>query len=279
MNFDLHEFFSTTLTTLQQHVPGNLNWLPVASAGGVALIGLILLVKGARLAPFIAGLAVLTAGLGGGAVIANSFHTPLIPTLVTTGLVGFVLGMMAFRLMQAAFLAACLIGVALSIYYVRDLSGHLQNYTSNNLSGTNVTLLEPGQAAIGQTLAQRMADIWQYLAQHAPNFQANFWTLTIATGLTGLLLGWLLPRVTRAACASTFGVGLLFAGAASALQMQSPDTFNQVQQWTAANMGPWSWAPLVVLWIAGLIHNFRQGRNAAAARPAEGEPAGRTAAA
>lgn len=278
MNFDLHEFFSTTLSTLQQHVPGNLNWVPVASAGGVALIGLILLWKGARLAPFIAGLAVLTAGLGGGAAIAGSFHTPLVPTLVTTGLVGFVLGMMLFRLMQAAFLAACLVGVALSIYYVRDLSGHLHNYTSSNLTGTDVTLLEPGQAAIGQTITQRAADIWQYLGQQVPNFHANFWTLVVATGLTGLLLGWLLPRVTRAACASTFGVGLLFVGAASALQMQSPEMFNQAQQWTAANMGPWSWAPLGLLWLGGLVHNFRQGRKTATAHPADAEPAGRTAA-
>lgn len=276
MNFDPKELFSSALGALQQHVPTDMTWLPLASAGAVALIGLVLLLKGAKMAPFIAGLAVLIGAVGGGAAISQNFGTPLMPTLVTTGLVGFVLGIMLFRLMQAAFLASCLVGIALSVYYVRDLNVHLQNYTSQNLTAGEITLPEPGAAAMGHNLAARASDVWQYLGAHVPNFQTNFWSLVVITGITGLLLGWLVPRVTRAACAATFGTLLLFAGGASLLQLQSPQTFEQVQQWTQANMGPWTWAPLGAIWLSGLIHNFRQGRTAAA-KAADAEAAAKPA--
>lgn len=277
MNFDLKELLNSGLGTLQQHIPADLNWLPLASAAGVAIVGLVLLVKGARLAPLIAGLALATAGVGGGAAISDSFHTPLAPTLATTGIVGLVLGFMLFRLMQAVFVALGLVGAALGVYYVRDLSTHLQNYTSANLNGSEVTLPAAGAAAAGQSVLQRAGDVWSYLAAHVPNFSANFWTLVLATGVTGLLVGWLLPRITRAACAATFGVVLLFAGAATGLQIQSPDAFSQVQAWTQTNLGVWSWAPLAAIWVAGFIHNVRQCRPASIARPADTDHAGRPA--
>ncbi len=268
-----NDFPNMIFNTLNQHIPPGAGWIPLTAAAVIALFGFVFLVKGARLAPILASVCFGLLGAATGKLVSAPLSTPLWPTIGVCTAVGLVLGVLLLRLWLAVLAGVCLILVGLSVYTGQVLREPLNKYLTSGLDHDNqlVTLpggpAETGQSAGWQAQAR---DLWTHLSSSVPNFQPSFYTIVLSAGLAGLVLGLLLPRVTRAFWAASLGTGLLLIAVSGAAHACWPVALPWVTQWGLLVAG--------VLWGISLLYNLADlgvfGKKPAPATPANnGAPA------
>lgn len=222
-----------------------------AAATVTGLIGLILLVKGARLAPVLAALALAGLGAALGFFVSDLAATPLWPTVAAAGAVGLLLGLVLFKLWLAILVAACLIFGSLCLYSGQVLREPLNEYLSAGLDRERelVTLPAASENA-GQPVSWRAeaASLWSYLGQNVPNFQVSLLAIVVSTGLAGLVLGLLLPNVARAFWGASLGTLLTMASACGLSGVYWPASAGWLSRWGLVVAG--------VLWVVALLYNL-----------------------
>jgi hypothetical protein len=245
------------LDAITQHIPADLAWLPAAGTGATALFGLILMLKGAKLAPAMAAIAFALAGGVGGSFLAHQLGTQPWPTMITTGVIGLVLGVVCFRLWLAALVAASTVLIGLTVYAGTVLLPHLVSFSSPQIEEVQL-LRQPGES----TAAVEWRGLWEHLAASVPNFETSVWAIIASTGLAGFLVGFLMPRISRALWASSTGTALVFGTAIPWLQSRWPDVINAIHP-------QWQVAIATVVWALSLLLNFRDLRPPKVLKPAE----------
>jgi hypothetical protein len=239
------------LDTVKEHIPPGSEWMLLAAIGVVALVGVVFMTKGARLAPVLAAL--LFAGLGGlaGPLVSTLLSAPLWPVVAGCCAAGLLLGVVLFRLWLALLVSASLALVAMAVYGGQVLRDPLNSYLSAGLDSEKqlVTLPDAGSPlAPSSHWEKEVAGLWSYLGEHVPNFQSSVWAIVGSTGLAGLFFGLLLPKLARAFWAASTGVALLFLAVGTVVQLRWPSYV------------PWLWREgLVVaagLWMVSLAFNW-----------------------
>jgi len=239
--------------TLTKQLSPDVSWAPIGGALLSAALGLVFMVKGARLAPVLAALVFAGLGAATGTVLAFALNLPFWPTAVVAGTIGLVLGIVLFRLWFALLVAGCMIAGGVSLYTGHSLVPALKDYPARGLTATDlggaVTLPEPQTLEPGGMSWQReFADLWAHLDRHVPNFRTNLTTVIIVTGLSGLIFGLLLPRAARAFWAATTGT-LLFVPAALAV-------LHTAHSQAAAWLSRWLTLLAAVLWSMSFVYNL-----------------------
>jgi len=259
---DLPQMF---LNTIKEHIPPGAEWMPLAATAVVALIGLVFMVKGARLAPVLAALVFALVGGLAGSLLATLFATPLWPTAAGCSAVGLLLGVVLFRVWFALLVAACLALVSLAVYGGQVLREPLDSYLSAGLDREKqlVTLPEAGSpVAPSSDWQKEAAGLWAYLGEQVPNFQTSVWAIVVSTGLAGLIFGLLLPKIARALWAASLGTALLALAVGTAVQLRCPDHM------------PWLQCEgLIVaaaLWVLSLAYNWADVHGVRLKKPAKG---------
>ena len=262
-----------------EHVkmPEGYDWVPAATSAGIAVAGLILLLRGARWAPGFAALSFLLIGGGLGAFLGDIIALPMWLTGGIGGVLGLVLGVVMFRLWQATLLASCCVILGLSVYFVRTLHVEVQNWISGPTEAEFITL-QPAGSVVGEQTSSVQAEfqsLWQHLSDNVPNFQMTFWSLLISTGLAGLIFGLFLPRASRALWAASLGTITFGIGLTALLEHFAPDALD----WLLANT-MWAWCIVGGVWLISLGINYAtcgkrksDKRSAKNKDEAEGEPA------
>lgn len=247
------ELLSMLARTLTEHVklPDGFDWVPAAGLAALTLFGLLLIVRGARWAPALGGVAF--GGLGGlaGSYASAAFALPLGPTVGVCAVAGLLLGILAFRLWQALLLAACCAVIGIAVYYVRVLTPHVSSWLQGDFDGNWIELQPAGSVTQSTSAATELANLWSYLASSVPNFTPSFVGIAAITAAAGLVFGLLLPRASRALWAATLGVLMTGAGAAGLMQRYSPDALNLVLQ-----NGAWAWSGVAIVWLFAVAYNL-----------------------
>ena len=263
---------SMAVDAVLRHIPADISWAPATAAIGAVLIGLLLMVRGARLVPAMIALAFSAGGVLAGLRAGEACGAPVGPTMAAGGLIGLILGILFLRLWVAGLVAAFLAAAALALYGANSLRGPLSAYGGalQRAGEEQLVSLPDAVQAAPQGWPAAVGDLWAHLVQHVPTFQANFYAIVISAGIAGLLLGLLLPRAARALCAATLGTPLLVAAAYALLRGFWPQ------------VGPWldQWGPILAacLWGVSLIYNLAdvvgiRPRKKAALPPAKPAPA------
>jgi hypothetical protein len=248
-----NELAQRLFETVTQHVPPGAHWVAPAALATLTLIGIVMMVRGAKLAPAFAALAFLGLGGVGGSFLADWVALPVWPTMGVIGVVGLIIGLTLFRFWQAALLAVCCAGGALSVYYVQVLQPHAASFVYGN-PGALVTVPEPGANLAESATAsasQVLSQLWSHLSANVSSFQTNFMLILSSAAIAGLVFGWLLPRASRALWGASLGTVFFLAGLMALLQMFAPTA----AAWLTSR-GPWSWALLAAVWGGSLIYNL-----------------------
>lgn len=248
---EMSDLPSKLLETFNQHLPPGTAWVPLAAAGVTAGLGLLFLVKGARLAPVLAAFAFAAIGASVGPLVSKWFGTPLWPTIAASCAAGVLLGIVLFRLWFALLVSACLTGGAIALYGTQTLQVPLSEYLSKGFDTERqlVTLPQPADEVLKNTQwGAELAQLWAFLGQKVPAFQTSFFAILITTGLAGLIFALLLPRLARSFWAATVGT-VLFLPAIYALAHA---------EWPAAAdwLNKWGLIVAAFLWAASLACNL-----------------------
>ena len=276
----MEELLQMVYDAVTQHIPQSAEWIPFLGTGLLALFGLLLMAKGARLAPVMSALAFL--GLGGivGSFLSHAMATPIWPSIIIAAVIGFGLGFVLFKLWLAVLVAACFAGISLSLYSNNVISPHLGNYASWNLnveeSVLGVTLPDVNDAAVAAESSQaELGQLWKYFADVIPNFRLSFWAILLSTSLAGLLFGMFLPKASRALFAATAGSFCLLVAMTALLKAHWPASLDQLKA-----LGVWGWVIVTVIWVISLIynmHDLRMQRRKKTKNADEPAPAGKAA--
>ena len=254
----------------QLKLPEQYSWAPLATFAGAVVIGLILMLRGARWAPALAAITFLAIGGLGGKALAGAIGTPLWPTIGVTAVLGGIMGVVMFRFWQAVVLAACCVIVAFGVYYVRDLTPEVQNWLSATAEPGVVSLEAPG-TVVGDTQTNawtKLGGLWDHLKLNVPGFTKTAWMLLLSTGLAGLVFGLLLPRFSRALWVASLGTLIFGIGATALLQQYSPGTFD----WLIANNFR-AWGIVGAIWLVSVGLNFMACKRGGGAKKSSGADA------
>lgn len=237
------DLFQTVYDALARLVPGDSGWLPIGGAAGAALVGLLLVLKGAKLAPALTAL--ITAGAGGwaAAYAASLLSVPFWPATIVGVALGGVLGVALFRIWMSIMVAGCFIAAAMAFYGAKVLSPHLQQYAAERRA------LLPADAA--PAILGEVGDAWNYLSQNVYNFQPSVYAIVLSSGIAGIVFGLLVSAAARALWAATFGTLLALVGTCVVLKLLAPAALDWL-----ASIGGWGWTLVAGVWAFGLIHNF-----------------------
>ncbi len=265
MLYGLFDFARDQLTP-----PPGYEWAPFAIMAAVTLVGLLVLLRGARWAPGLAALAFVGIGGGAGVALARAVGTPQWPTVAVTAVVGGVLGVALFRFWQARVLATCSVLAAFSVYYVRTLTVPVDNWWSAS-ADPNFVSLDPAGTVVGEartTAWVRLQELWSYLVEHVPGFTGHVWMILLIAGIGGLVIGLLLPRLSRALWAATLGTLLAGVGVAALLH----DFLPAALDWFLAD-NTRAWAIVAGVWAVSVVVNFLSaGKRKAGRRPRPAKP-------
>jgi hypothetical protein len=271
----LNHAFRNLLDAISQHVPAAGGWLPAAAVAGLGLLGLVLLLRGARLAPVVAGLGFAALGAAGGAFLSKAVALPLWPTVACSGLAGGLAGVLLLRLWLALFLTAALTFGGASVYYLRVLTPYVASYTSEgwnpqtNLNSLNSPTAEAQAATV--SAGQELARFWGYLSQSVPHFQNTAGGIVGISAVLGVLLALIFPWAARSLWAALVGSGLLAASLFLCLEHLWPAGLSLL-----ASTGPWHWAILGALVLISFAYNLQSGRGPRPEKPATGTPSARS---
>lgn len=245
------DFSKMMLDTVNQHIPPDAIWLPWAISGVTAVAGLVFMVKGARLAPILAALVFAVLGAGAGAFVPALLATPMWPTVAIGGVVGLLLGILLFKLWLAALVGVCLMAASLTVYSGQVLREPLHAYVAQGLDAERhmITLPEAsGVDGVHPDWRAEVTQLWQYLSENVPNFQASVLAIALSTGLAGLIFGLLLPKLARAFWAASLGTLLFVAAVMGIVQMHFP----AVAEW----LGRWGLLLAATMWAISLAYNL-----------------------
>ncbi|MDX2198279.1 MAG: hypothetical protein SF069_04810 [Phycisphaerae bacterium] len=255
----IHELLPLVVRTLTQHFDTSQLWLPTTGLAVTTLLGVILLFKGAKLAPKLLALALLGVGAVAGSHVAKNFDLPFWPIVGSGAVIGMVFGFALFRPLLAGTLAACAIIGSLTAFANVKLVGPLSNWgrIENPLDVTLKSGTELVPTSAGANVLPDLQRLWTYLSSHPdlPNFQQNFWAIVISTGLAGLIFGLLLPRAARVVWSATMGVLLTGVGLYQLAAWKAPDMIAQA----TANQQVF-WGVVAGVWVLSLIFNWRSMR-------------------
>jgi len=261
------------LETVTKHLPPDAEWMPLAIAGTATVVGLLFMVKGAKLAPALAAIAFAGVGGFGGAFASHAFNFPLWPAVIVTGVVGLVLGIVLFRLWFALLVAGCLTVAALGAYGGQVLGPPLNEYQARGLqvteTGPEVTLPEPATAGL-QPWQNELGQLWAFLGDRVPSFHTSVYSIAGTAALAGLVFALLLPKAARAFWAATTGVLLFMPAVFMLLATFWPHGAGRLQQWGLLITA--------VLWSISLMYNLAdmlgwRGKKKKDAAPPAGKPA------
>jgi hypothetical protein len=251
----MKELLQMIYDTVMQHMPDSAAWVPYAGTALLGLFGLLLLVKGAKLAPWMAALTFLALGGLGGSFVSYWIGTPPWVTMIACGVIGFALGLVLFKYWLAILVAGCCICAALSFYGVRIVWPHMADYSSSNFGQEvpgEVVMPKAGADVLAkQSTEAELAQEWAFLCKDVPNFQTSVWAIVISTGLAGLAFSLLLPGAAKALFAATAGTFCVFVAIGALLKVMWPSALT----WLAST-GTWGWAILGVVWVIALLHNL-----------------------
>lgn len=259
------------LDTIRQHLPAGADWAPLATLGGAVVIGLLFMIRGARLAPALCAIFFLGVGCAAGPLVAAQANLPWLPTLIVLGTLGLVIGIVMFRLWFAVLVAGSLAVTSLAFYSAQTLLPLAESFSVRGLeageSGLVVTLPDaPTDEARLVSWLPISAAFVDHVRTAQPNLGMNVLAITLAAGVAGLVFALLLPKTSRAVWAATMGT-LVFVPAIYFL-------FALIWRDGAEWMGRY---PLVIgaaLWSASLLINladlleWRMKRRPPAAEPA-----------
>lgn len=226
--------------TITQHIPPGMEWAPATGAGVLAVVGLVFMIKGAKLALVLAALVFALVGGAAGGQAAGFVPVPSMACALVGGAIGLTLGIVLFRFWFALLVAFCLVGAALTVYGAKVAQPAINDYQIRGLelaseNGPGITLPdadESTESPVSEVAWRAEAvDFWNYLGQEVPNFQASFVAIVITTGLAGLILGLLLPKTARAFWAATVGVGVFLPAVYALLHEAWPAGAAWVQDW------------------------------------------------
>jgi hypothetical protein len=267
---DPSQLANKLLETVTKHLPPDTEWMPLAIAGAATVVGLVFMVKGAKLAPVLAAIAFAGVGGFGGAFAAHTFNLPLWPVVIITGVLGLLLGVVLFRLWFALLVAGCLTVTALGVYGGQVLGPPLTEYQTRGLqvteAGPEVTLPEPVTTGI-QPWQNELTQLWAFLGERVPTFRASVYSITATAALAGLVFALLLPKAARAFWAATTGVLLFMPAVFTLLATFWSDGATRLQQWGLLITA--------VLWGISLLYNLADMLGWRAKKPAP--PAGKPA--
>lgn len=250
-------------------IPDGWTWAPMGACGIVLLAGVLTLVRGAKWAPGLAALAFLLGGAAGGTYLAPQIGMPVSVTAALLGLAGGVAGLVLFRFWQALLLAACLGGVAVGVYGTRlvpEINAWLQPAPDDGLVS-----LAPANTVVGDQRPgpmQELSSLWTHLSATVPNFRLTFGGLAAGAGLGGLLLGFLLPRVSRALWSATLGTAVAGIGLAGLLKQFAPNTLD----WLIASPTV-GWSIVGTVWLTSLMYGYRSTARRKVPEPEDVSPA------
>jgi len=238
----------------QVRLPEGYEWAPLAISGTILLLGLLMMVRGARWARGMGAFAFLGVGAAVGAVLSTRLGTPAVPTAGVVGVVALVGSLIFFRLWQAMVLAACFALAGVGVYYAQSLTPHVESYFSRGLENDQWISLQPAGAVVataGVSAPSELGSLYSHLAATVPQFQFNLFSILGATALAGLVFGWLLPRVSISLWAATQGTLALGIGAAGLLKLAAPSWLDMLVQNPQAG-----WGLLAIVWVGGFIYNL-----------------------
>lgn len=249
---DTQQLVQALYSAAMQHVqlPPGMQHAALLGLAAVGLFGLLLMVRGARWAAGLGSLGFLAVGGLGGTHLAGYFGTPLWPTVAVSAAASFVIGLALFRIWQAVILAACCAGAAMTAFYIKDLAPQVSTWLGD---GEQVTLPAPG-SVVGdatQTAMAQLQSLWGHLGTTVPNFEFNFWTLLVLSGVAGLAFGLLLPRFSKALWAATLGTILLGMSVTGMLGRYAPEQL----AWLQANHAA-AWGIVGVAWAGSFLYNL-----------------------
>jgi hypothetical protein len=240
------------LATLRDHIqlPGY-EWAPTAATAGIALIGLLLMIRGAKWAPGVGGLGFLALGGVGGHFLSLWLGTPQWPTVGITAVGAFALGLALFRIWQAVILAGCFIVAALGAYYAHDLTPAVNAWLGDGATAISIPEAGTVVGTDAQSAWIKAQSLFSHLSTTVPNFQFNFWALAAGAGVAGLALGLVLPRASRSLWAATIGTIMLGMGATGLMQTHAP----QALDWLLAD-NVRAWSIVGGTWLASFAWNL-----------------------
>jgi len=250
----MNETFQMVLDAFTQHIPATGNWLPLGGMLATVLFGLILLLRGAKLAPLLAALTFVGLGGIGGSFVGSWLGLPVWPSIMVSGVLGFIIGLVLFRFWLALLLAGCSCVGALSVYYLHVLNPYVANFTADNYDAENrlVTLpIADAIAGAADAPSQQLGQLWAYLGQNVPNFHAGFAAVVLSAGLAGLVFGLLLPKVSRALWAASAGTLFFVGGLVALLEVMAPSALGWL-----VSLGAWGWVIVGIAWAASLVYNL-----------------------
>lgn len=238
------------LEALRQHLPTNLQWTPSAAGAVLALIGLIFMLRGARLAPVLAAMVFLGIGAALAPVLSHALGTPPLPTLVISATIGLVLGVVMFRLWFALLVAFSLVAAGVGIYGGKVALPVMGEYQFRGLRTTDseieITLPGPANGALGW--GGEAAEMWSFLRQRQPNVEVSLGAVVLFAGAAGLALAFFLPRAARSFWAATTGTVLFVPATYTLTQLHAPSA--------AVYYAQYGMLIAAVLWSASLIVNL-----------------------
>ncbi len=262
------------LETVRQHVTPETGWIPVLVIGVTGLAGLVLMAKGARLAPALAAALFGLVGAVAGGLLPRFVGTPFWPTVAVSGVVAAILGVLLFRVWMAILVAACLVVPALGFYGGRVLREPVNAYLAAGLDRQNRLVTLPDAPAQHPNWQAELSGLWAHLSQTVPSFQVSVFAITISTALAGVIFGLLLPKLARAFWAASFGTLLVMLAFGAVAELYWPTASPWLQRWgLPAATAVWA---LALLWNFADIQGLRPKK---AAAPAGGGAAGKPAAA
>lgn len=233
-------------------LPSDSALVPIGGAGCAALVGLLLVLKGAKLAPVMTGLILAGVGAWGASAAATAFGVPYWPVVIVGAALGGVLGLALFKIWMSLMLAMCFIAAALAFYGVKVLAPHLEQYQA----GRQAAVIEEAASPVGVAVVwDQVSGAWTYLGQNVANFQPSFYAIAVSSGIAGIVFGFLVSAAARALWATTVGTLLALVGTCAVLKLVAPG----VLTWLAS-IGVWGWTIVAGVWAFGLIHNFLDAR-------------------
>lgn len=240
------------LQAITQHIPPNWEWLPDAGLIACMAVGIVFMVKGARLTPILAAAALGCFGVAGASVAAQRFGLPVWPSAAVGGGIGLALGVLLFRVWFALLVGASLAVAGLTLYGGQVMLPALGDYAARGMAtgedAPEITLPEVGQTAPAVAWQSELGEMWAHLGARVPSLEVSLLAIALAAGVAGLVFALLLPKAARACWAATTGVVLFMPATYSVFCNHWPPA--------AAILGRWGLLIAAILWSGSLLYNL-----------------------